>query len=181
MKLRFKAASIKQLTWYPLDEGSKFVLLVTMPLYKKVAQQLRSEGLCFDSEGIPRKFEGSIGLPISINGGDCVLGDRSFKFERAWKLKVGLREDAKESDITLWLTMRLRLDGADPMVHAFCTTTGKSTFAFDVSPAQGAFEFMEDGDTETEDEPITEHLKGPALASHREMKALAKQKGEATQ
>lgn len=170
MKLRFLGATIKSLTWYPREEDkSKFVLLLRAPLTTKLADSLQCRGLCFSepdgnqklpakqqAHPTPRKWEGSIGVPVEIAGGDIALGDRSFPFELAHKFSVGRDEKASDTDITLYVTARIHIDGKELLLYKFCQETIKKTFGYTITPAQGAFKFMDQEEEEPEPEPDDE-------------------------
>jgi hypothetical protein len=160
MKLRFPKTTIKELNWYPIedDKWGKAVLLLICPLTIQLSEKLKCRGLCFDENRMPRQFEGKIGLPVKISGEgtDIEFGDRMFNSGLVHKFKVGRKDGAEDSDVTLHVTLRAHFDGKQ--VHhllSFCQEKSKDEFSFSIEPAQGALSFMdEEGEPESEADEV---------------------------
>jgi hypothetical protein len=167
-KMRFQTTTLKSLDWCPSDEGSTFVLVLRAPLTVALATAMRVRGLCYsEPDGNMQKpkkeqvhpsprsnWEGKIGVQFNVDGGDVTLGDRTFGFSVAHKFKIGRDEKAEDTDITLYVTFRIKIDGAELMLYKFAQDTKKKPFTLIMTPAQGALDYGdedEEGDAE-EDE-----------------------------
>ncbi len=163
MKLRGWNGEITQLNFHTTEEpGGKTVMILTAKLNKGLAEELSEftkkdiTELCYSEKGHPREFEGSIGLPVALYGAKVELGDRLFDADTIHKMKVSRKNKATDTDNTLYLTFRAHFVGdQQDNLWAFARETNKGEFVF-------------------EQEPIEDHLKGPALASQREMRPRGK-------
>jgi hypothetical protein len=147
-----------ELTKYPGEEATTFVLVVKCRLTKKLAESLQCAEMCFDSNGVPRPFEGKVGLKAIIRDASVELGDRSFDASLIHKFKVGRPSGAADNDVSLDVSCRIHFAGANPHLEAFCEDQNKATFGLVISAKQEAFNFdgAKEDDEDVQEEPDAE-------------------------
>lgn len=169
MKLVIKNASNISLTHYPGDPSDTQVLIVSFMLTPPLAEKLRCREQCYNDSGVPRAFEGDIGLVIRVEDADVQLGELTLPAALIHKFKVGRPRTQAESDVTLHVKVRLHFDG-DCRISDWFKEVNKSEYTFSINSAQSEFDFSaeEEGlspsETEAEGEP---EPAGPTLASAR--------------
>ena len=99
MKVTLYDATIESFHSYPGEDGSSSVLVIEAPLTQQLATKLRRKGLFFDDNGIPRTFEGKVGLGITIDSTEVFIGQRSsIHADKIWKFGVSRKEDKGEAE-----------------------------------------------------------------------------------
>jgi hypothetical protein len=185
MKVTLYDATIESFHSYPGEDGSSSVLVIEAPLTQQLATKLRRKGLFFDDNGIPRTFEGKVGLGITIDSTEVFIGQRSsIHADKIWKFGVSRKEDKGEADgkiIGFTLSFRAHFKKDAAVAYGIHCDQNKASTTIDLSASQQDFGFEDEdapsdaseqqrtAENASEDEPIENHLQGPALAAHREM------------
>ena len=181
MKVTLYDATIESFHSYPGEDGPSAVLVMEAPLTQQLATTLRRKGLFFDDNGLPRTFEGKVGLGITIDSTEVFVGQRaSIHANKIWKFGVSRKEDKGEAEgksVRFVLSFRAHFGKDAATAYGIHCDLNKGAVTIDLSGAQQDFGFEDQEAPEpvnasepaSEQEPIESHLNGPALATHREM------------
>lgn len=134
--LRLTGATIEEINLQPTDKEPKAVLVITAPLAAELAQQLDCREMFFDGNGVPRAFEGAVGLTH-------LLKDRVVETELTGPLFADLAHKFRighSSDTELTVTIRLHFTGTQALqtLLSFFETTNKQPFDVTIAPEQGS-------------------------------------------
>lgn len=151
MKLKIKETEIVQLTKYPGEEQTSQVLVVSGLLTPPIAEKLKARDLCYNEEGIPRRFEGNIGLAVKMDGADIIMDTFQARANLVHKLKVSQPRKGGSNDVSLMLTMRMRFPG-DVLLSDWVDEINKSTFELRINARQEELNFESDGEEKASNE-----------------------------